>query len=469
MYIDINNWSGGISDSDIVGVKGSFAEGVGLDIHSKPNLLTVNQALAKNSGTTVTDFCKFAIYGSDGSSYWFGGTGKIYKRTSAGVWSNVYTDGSNRAILGALEYDGYIYWATATNLHRKPLPGNSDWSDAVANWQTLDSATYHQMTQQGLYLIICNARKVATVSDTGTFTADGTPDVTLSELPHNYELTTAINYGIDVLFGSKATDSYTKARLFRWDVASPSFISDDEVPEQGINCFIPADNYMFVQAGSEGRVYYYDGTQLTLRKRIKGDYSNKTMTIHPSSYTNFRGLSMFGVSNLSSNPCLEGVWSLGRYDNNYPLALNMEYVISQNKTSSIEIGAILTIGTNIFVAWKDSTTYGVDKIDWDNKYTGAYIKTLIIQGDRYANKDFTRHLISYNDLPTSTAITAQQSLNGATLTSLTLQENTTDDKYLSDERLNGSTIQYKVSFTTNSNDAPIIDGMHFRWDEKEKL
>ena len=94
-YYKMNSWEGGLADSDIIGIEGSSAESVGLDIHSTPRVLKVNQKLTKNSGdsgaTQVNDFCKYAINASDGNTYWFGDTGYIYKRTSAGVWSTVYT------------------------------------------------------------------------------------------------------------------------------------------------------------------------------------------------------------------------------------------------------------------------------------------------------------------------------------------------------------------------------------------
>ena len=147
MNYSINNFSGGQADSDKLGVRGSFAEGKGLDIHSEPGLLKCNQKLKKESETIVVDFARFAVACSDGDSYWFGDTGKIYKR-SAGTWTLTHT--ATGAILGAIEFDDYIYYATATALGRYgPISSTPTWTDS---WQTLTSATWHPMTVQGLYL-----------------------------------------------------------------------------------------------------------------------------------------------------------------------------------------------------------------------------------------------------------------------------------------------------------------------------
>ena len=113
----------GLSDSKFSGLKGSFYRLVGIDGHSTPGILKVRQGLAKDSGATVDALCKVRIACSDGSTLWFSSTsGKIWRRTSAGVWSLVHTTtpvAGGTGCLGAIEHDGYIYWATESRLHRK--------------------------------------------------------------------------------------------------------------------------------------------------------------------------------------------------------------------------------------------------------------------------------------------------------------------------------------------------------------
>ena len=112
----------GLSDSKFSGILGSVYRCVGLDLHSEPGLLKVHQKLTKNSGTTVTEFCRVKVACSNGYSFWFSYTsGKIWARTSAGVWSLAYTTvpaAGSAGCLGAIEYNGYVYWATQSRLHR---------------------------------------------------------------------------------------------------------------------------------------------------------------------------------------------------------------------------------------------------------------------------------------------------------------------------------------------------------------
>ena len=473
-----NNFSGGLADSQLFGIKGSFAEMVGVDIHSTPGVLKVSQALTKESVVTgteiVTDFCKFAIDASDGNSYWFGDTGNIYKRTSTGVWSKVKAADADGAILGAKEFNGYFYWANATKLHEMIITGN--WTtdiDSVATWpKTLISATYHPMIVQGLYMFIGNNRNIASVDDAGTFTATGTPSITFDTLPPSYTIINMIPFGTDFIMGTRVNSTYESARVFRQDFTLVSPLTDDDIPETGVNCFIRTDNYIFIQAGSQGTFYYYDGKTIEKVKKIPGDYVNKTMIVHPGSTCVFQGRAMIGVSNLSGNPCLEGIYSLGQYDRNYPLALVLEYVISPNKLTSIEIGAMLAIGTKLVVAWKNgSSTYGVDVINYSAKYSGAYVKTLAITGEREGSKTFEEYVIGYKQKPAGTDIALSYDKNyaGTFADTISLRDEVNYNKLFGDVSFDAGVVQFKIAFTVSGNDSPSIDLFYTKWNSREVL
>lgn len=132
---------GGIADSDYQAKPNTVSEMVGLDIHSTPGLIKVNQKLTQDDGGVITEFCKVAIACSDGNTYWFSNTtGKIWRRTAAGLWSLIYTTVANSGAvicLGAKEYEGYIYWATQDRIHRIQI--GADWATKVElNWAELN-------------------------------------------------------------------------------------------------------------------------------------------------------------------------------------------------------------------------------------------------------------------------------------------------------------------------------------------
>ena len=157
MKYELKSFKGGKSDYEDRGIFGSFKKSKNLDIRGLEDVLTCNYALvadgtgATGADTVVTDLINFWVNASDGNTYGFGDSGKIYKRTSAGVWSLVYTDGDGE-ITGAYEWfdpnTSYLYWTTSTKLHRHVITGN---------WTTDVDAT------------------VTSVAASGTLTVSGTP------------------------------------------------------------------------------------------------------------------------------------------------------------------------------------------------------------------------------------------------------------------------------------------------------
>jgi len=126
--IVLNNWNmGGISESRILGENDrSLYKMVGTDVHSKIGLLQANRRLVKESGSTVDGFVKTMVACSDGYVYLFSSTnGKIWRYLpSAGTYSLAYTANSpvgDDNILGACEYNNYLYFATQNYLYRIQL------------------------------------------------------------------------------------------------------------------------------------------------------------------------------------------------------------------------------------------------------------------------------------------------------------------------------------------------------------
>ncbi len=472
------NWSGGISDSDLLGYKGSVSEGVGIDIHSTPGAIKVSQALVKESGSTVTDFPKYGFQASDGTSYFFGDTGKIYRRTSAGAWSNPYID-SNGAILGAAEFDiggtKYIFWATATKLGRQTTAlalSESTWSSQNNAWQTLTSASFHPMQVLGLHLFIGNNRTVASVNDAGVFTTAGTVDVTLATLSSVQTIKVLGLFDIDLLVGTTITANFSHAKLLRWDTVSTDYSSPvTELKENGINALISIGNEYFIQAGSSGNIYYYNGATAERIKKIKGNYENKTMTVHPGAVCNFKSVPLFGVSNLSNNPCNEGIYSFTKHNRNYPIALMLEYVISQNKITAIEIGSMVAIGETLLVAWKDASTYGVDAISWSAKYGSAYFKTILVGGDRMLKKTYNNYVLGYLSKPASTDISIAYDKNyaGTFADTVSLVDQTNYNKLRGQENVDAGVMQFKISFTISANNSPVLEEVYIDWTEQPTI
>jgi hypothetical protein len=542
---------GGLADSKWSGIKNSLYRFIGFDPHSVPGILRTAQKLTKDSGVTVTEYCKARVASSNGCTYWFSSvSGKIWERTSAGVWSLVYTmtaGAGGVAILGAYEYENYIYIATESRLHRisSTYMGATDWSAQMAlNWATFTKtdALYHPMVEQNLILFIGDGNQIAQV-DGSTFTANAL------DIKAPLRVKSLGKMGTDLLIGTWVSNNITKTTIYRWNTWSVSFTVSDEIDEVGINAFLEADNGVYVQAGLAGNIYIYDGEKLELYKKITGDYlPTKQAIVNPAAVANLEGQILFGVSNVTGNPCDQGVYRIGKNSRNYPYIMDLPYPISPRLASDalvlsgVEIGAILTAGSDVFVSWQrkvtvtmtiadpgvvtytahgltngdaivftttgalptgittgtiyfarsvtadtlhlydtsahavsggatgrvvttgtqsgvhTAATVGIDKLDYSNKLNGAFYESRVISVNRETFANFTNFVVAYASLPASTAIAIAYSKNYAAYVDTTEVVDTQRNIVSSDtDEVEATTLQMRVTITTNSNDAPEIE------------
>lgn len=458
---------GGLADSKFSGIENSFYKLIGFDLHTTPGLLKVAQKLTKEAvGAVVDEFVKVAIASTNGRTYWFSSTsGKIWERDAAGTFVLAYTTtpAAGAALcLGAAEYQGYIYWATESRLHRilaTDAEGAVEWAaNAVEDWATFatTNASYHPMIEQNLVLYIGDGKDVAQV-DAGVFSASAL------DIKDPLVVKCLGKIGTDILIGTEGNE-FAKTEIFRWNTWSDSFTTSDTIEEDNINAFLPGDNLVFVSAGVAGNIYVYNGEALELYKKIPGDHTVSTeCVIHPNAVANLAGEILFGLSTKTGDPADEGIYRLGRHSRNYPYILDLPYPISERSNgdfvlTGIEIGALLVVGQELFASWKHSAAYGVDKLDTSNKLDGAYLETMVMNAQREPFSDFSKFLVAYVDLAANTDVNISYSKNHAAYAALTEINDTARKIIYAEKSVKATTLQIKLVFTASSNDAPTIRG-----------
>lgn len=466
--IPIQNFNqGGLSDSKFSGIPNSLYKMIGFDPHSKPGILRTAQKLtAETTGVEPTELCKVAVSSSNGAQYWFSSTsGKIWERPTTGTWRLVHTTtpaAGGAACLGAAEYRGRIWWFTESRGHyiTTALADDNNWSvDAVEDSFTfgVTNASFHPSVEQNLVLYIGDGNQLAQIDNT-TFSASAL------DIKTPLVIKSLGKIGTDVLIGTYVADTVTRTEIIRWNTWSVSFTNSDPIDEVGINAFLPGDNIVYVHAGLYGNIYVYNGETLELYKRIPGDYTpTATSTVHPHSVANMGGEILFGVSNVSGNPSDQGVYRIGRHSRNYPYIMDMPYPISERSggafvLTGIEIGAILAVGYNLYVAWKNSSVYGVDKLDYTLKLDGAYLESRVMSVEREKYTTFQKFLVAYSSLPASTAIAILYDKNYTGTYATTTEVDDADRNIVySEEGVEASTLQLKLLITASANTAPEIE------------
>jgi hypothetical protein len=491
---------GGLSDDILLPTETTFEDGSNVNIFDNPGSIGMSLAVAEEVSATavVVDSIYWFIEGSDGNKYAFGNAGNIYKRTTTRVWTLVYTD-ANGAILGACEYNGYIYWATSTKLSRKPFPGVSNWSDVVHDWKTLTASAWHPMIVQSIYLLIGNLNTLATVDDVGNFVSSGTSDITLNVLATGNEINCIVKFGDDVLVGTGFSSQvpsvvgtswpylYKKSYIARWDLVSSSWNSIDEITDRGITAMIIFENVAILFSAVEGNIYSFDGSTVTKIRNPLQLYSNTVLTpqnctVYPGAVSGFKNRIIFVI--------YEGeiIYSLGRVKDGYPLALCPEFrkpvaghthnfsLIYDNLLSGSIAGPSFILGHGL----EDATDKPIYGLTPNFATENCYVK-LSVLGSPETNKTFLEYSLGYTlSYPFTQTGGAALSLNywnqinNVTAGSSILLENETSYfKYFAQEKIIARLMGFSVSFTAGSSGANKInvylDHFYCKWNEEEKL
>ena len=404
----IKSYKGGISDFQDTGVVGSFKFGSNLDIHRDTNSLTCNQALSDDLATgTLNGLPLFIVPSSDGNTYFFCEGGRIYKRTSAGVYSLVHTDAGG-TIKGAAEFaqnngKTYLFWATNTALHSKEIPGNATWAtdlDATISSETypntLTASAWHTMKQINGNLLIANGATLAMIAYDTSFTASA-----LTLIPGNVSKCLMEHKGYAYI-GNTKTDTASNAEMFAWDTAqSLNWNGKNTIPSSAINAMINAE-YPLMQVGTSGQI-------------LLADISNYTMPIvsfpgggqvNPDAVEIDGGLALFG--SYGNGTGKTGIYSYGRKKKNANTVLNLEYAFDCG-----EIGSIRKVGSTLLMAYENSagTAWGVKKVSTTLKATGTYqsIDLLFPTSDR--EPVLTKIRLITAPLPASTSISCYRRMD----------------------------------------------------------
>lgn len=479
MSVLINNFSGGVAESKYQGVVGSYGRGIGIDPYSEPGILQCAQKLTKDSGTTVTDLILWAFQSTNGSTYFAGDSGKLYKRTSGGTWSNVRTESSR--ICGFIEYNGYFLWATSTKLYRMLIAG--DWTDgactvykaSTSTWSaTLTDVTWagteantswHPMQVAPTGELTVGAGQYLT-----TVASSFTVNIQALDFPPDYYTKTLSYYRDDTVIGTyKASTNNNTANIYRWDNNASSFQVPTLLNEGGVNSIISQGNYGITQAGIDGALYIYDGAQSQLIRRIPGTYSpTKYSDTYPQAMAYRESLLHIGHSDITGSPSDHGVWTWGSLYKNIPPSLNLTYPISSGNLTAVTIGCILIVGLDMYVSWKDTTSgtvYGVDKLDFSNKYNGGIYETIVL-GRGQPKKSYKRVSVTFEPLTSGCSLALAYRADGDTsYTTINLGDGSS-----SYTTANGTTItwdfnknchqvQFKLTLGSTSNSSPRVTAL----------
>lgn len=362
----------GLSDFEDKGSRGAFKFGSGLDVRRRRDTLKAGQALANDlalgglmNSPVVDGFCA-----SDGNFYCGLENGRILKRTSAGVWSLVYTDveGDLRGIgeWGNDNGEKGIYWATPTKLHRHKIGGN--WTtDIDANAgdpaQTypktnLTNTPNHLMKVVNGVFLINNGETLAMVGYDESYTNNA-----LQLLPDSLA-EVLLDDGLYAIVGANFGSDKEESWLYSWDGISQNYNDRTPLAFKDIHGIIKTE-IIIVQFGDDGFLYFIGDSARIPVMQIPGGGRCK-----PSGTEVDNGLALLGIYGTDETR-QSGVYSYGRKKKNGSFALNLEYPLVCDS-----IDMVRKVGSDILIAYKSGSQYGVKKVDTTTKVARAVYETV---------------------------------------------------------------------------------------------
>lgn len=423
--LPIQSFRGGISDENDKGVKGSFKHGYGLEIHGRSDSLSCKFGMLRiDNAATLTDLPLFMVPCSDGSTYAFGDSGKIYA-VAGNAYDHAinvkYTD-TNGKIKGAWEWktsDGndYLYWATDTSISRKLLPGDDAWGDVTQNYKTtLNSADWHPIKGGSGVLGIGNGNSLATIDYDGNFNA-----LSMNLRPGN--LVTCLEERDDyILMGSKRWDQSEEGYLWSWIVTALDYVQKKRIPAKGVNAISATEIYL-AQAGTQGELFSTDFKTATPVHAIPGGGQ-----AYPGGVTIEKNIALFGIF----GGTYPGIWGYGRSKKNRPYALNYMYRLAATVNGSLisTIGAIAMVNGELMAAYgtTDGSTseYAIDSLSNTTMAT-AIFEALEFKGNNpHMKKKPDEVKLTMVALPAGTSVGLRYKMNkAASWTYAMMGDNTT--------------------------------------------
>lgn len=341
-----------------------FDNMVCVDPHSEIGYLKPQLALALESATptepTISAVCP------SGTVYLFSTTsGKIWKRTTAGVYSSITANQIDTSgHKGAYHFNGFMFFWTSSKI-------SYFIADTEASRPSGDIyATFANSSALGCFevnnsLHICDGKYMAAVDSANTFSQN------VLDFPANMKATICTKVGTDLLIGTYIGANVQSCTFYLWDTYSPSWTIEDDIPEKTPNCFIDGDNVKIACCGDSGQLYYWNGGQMVpFDNKLRG----VTTAISPFASCVYNKRPTYAVGNK--------LFTIYKQYESSPFAIVQEYTSTGTTVSSlIATGGQMLVshGTGVDSV---STSYATGYIDTP-EVTGQTSNSVIVDHDAY--------------------------------------------------------------------------------------
>lgn len=231
-----------------------------------------------------------------------------------------------------------------------------------------------------------------------------------------------------------AIDNTEQGRMYYWDGVLPSANYYDEITTGLPNAIVNSKNRLFSVLGSAGDMFLGNAPYRAIQPLPRLGVGKK-IEVAPGAITNWRRRVQIGAALSTDDSNFEqGVYEFGNQSDraiSYTAVstevLNYGFGIStgNTKATTTQIGCVHAFGKDLYIAWADNGTYGVDKVTKTNNpsATGSW-ESLIMDDTADASgqlvsapsktKSAVKLVITYATLPTGCTVAPKYKIDRAT-------------------------------------------------------
>lgn len=428
--IKITDFFGGISD-DVRKVSASeFTISQHFDIFSNPKRLTPYRSLEadENDGSAADGmkqyFVRDFVYASASTKLYglgqtAGGLTKIVYKADAttGNWTLPASSEGNGAVKNGcfFEYKDYLFFFQGTNQIGKwgLLSGSPSITNSVATvGSTITSVANGVIAADGNAYMAYNNIVVRIATDASTVTDSA------KTVPTNYKITSLTNFGSFLAIGCSPKDSFNgQSKVFLWNLSSDLFAETIDWGEGDLRILETiegtlvgvTDRYLNNSVGA-GRgsmiIQIYTGGAAQVYKEVFTQaLTGKTIPTSKAVKNNRLFFAAKIMTNAAGTEYIEGIWSFGRKNANFPLALTLDVINEGIDTDGIQ--GFGTAANYFFVA--HSGDGSIEKTNDAATYasTSIYEGQILDAGDATITKQLKILTIYTTPLPSSASMTAK--------------------------------------------------------------
>jgi hypothetical protein len=386
---------------------------------------------------------------------------------SVSVGSNTFTlDSVGRVIIGNV----YHFHVTSTVADGDLDTGSAaDLEDVgyTVEYGVLIDSTWHPMVVNNRDELIIGNESYLGHWDESTYNPN---KISLGTGYHVRDIAVFEEFIVAIAFKGNSINQSEEAKLFFWDGISPNPNYSSPVTVGVPNAIHNSKGELVGVYGTRGSFYRgadpFEQVVHEVPKLARGKY----IEVYPGAITEYHGRTLvgYGGNGDDTSGIEQGVYEYGNQTDALVQAFNFPYLISTTNTQATnqKIGMVKAIGDNIWVGWRDDTSYGLDKIAYgDNSAAqGEYESLIFDAGD--PNKEFNpmNLIITFETLATNESVTPKYKKDRAA--SFTAGTEVTSGSRV-EQPIYGRCKEIEVGFTLKSADGtfPKITSVQLEYDD----